>query len=133
MAARLFGPTHYNVLPIVRRVSDELVDHYGGTWNTYEDHPEPYWLDDISVDHWGPMGRGNPIGAVRGWRIARSIIRRNRLGLPVCYIRYRGRIWHPRSGWYRFNPDGIGHYDHVHVTYDFPSQTSGGVCPWRGN
>jgi hypothetical protein len=128
-----FGPTHYNVLNIPKRVANDLTARLGGTWNTYENHPFPYWLDDISVDFWGEFGRGNPIGRIRGWKVARELITRNQLGLPICYIRWRGRIWHPKSGWYKFNPDGIDHNDHVHVTFDLPSQTSGGWCPWRGN
>jgi hypothetical protein len=129
----IFGPTHYNVLPAVKTEADRLVARNGGTWNTYTDHPMPYWLDDISVDFWGERGRGAPVGQRRGWRQARALIQQSGKHIPICYIRWRGMIWHPKSGWYAFNPDGIGHYDHVHVTFDLYSQVAGAPCPWRGN
>jgi hypothetical protein len=127
------GPTHYRVLPVLKRVADRIVSRVGGTWNTYLDHPTGYHLDDISIDFWGPGGRGDPIGRLRGWRVSRRLIRLNRKGLPICYIRWRHRIWHPRTGWYFFNPDGISHDDHVHFTADLFSRVADGVCPWRGN
>lgn len=127
----IFGPTHYNVKPHVRTVANRIANRLNTSWNTYTDHPQPYWLDDISVDFWGPRGRGHRIGMVKGWRVARHLIERNEI--PVCYIRWQHRIWHPKSGWYYFNPDGISHNDHVHVTFDLFSDVAKGRCPWRGN
>lgn len=127
----IFGPTHYNVLPQVRTEVQRIANRHRRSWNTYTNHPQPYWLDDISVDFWGARGRGQRVGRIVGWKICRDLIRR--APLPICYIRWRGRIWHPKSGWYRFNPDGIGHYDHVHVTFDLYSHTGGTRCPWAGN
>jgi hypothetical protein len=126
-----FGPTHYNIRDDLRGLVELLANRHGASWNTYLDHPAPYWLDDISVDYWGRNGRGAPVGRKRGNRIARDLIH-NEHASP-CYIRWRGRIWHPKSGWYSYNPDGIGHYDHVHVTFDLFSHSAGGYCPWRGN
>jgi hypothetical protein len=128
-----FGPTHYNVLDPVRRVATRTAQRFSASWNTYTNHPAPYWLDDISVDFWGPRGRGYPIGRLKGWRLARRLIRLQGKGVPICYIRWQHRIWHPRSGWYFFNPDGIDHDDHVHVTFALYSQVADGPCPWVGN
>lgn len=129
----VFGPTHYNVLPAVRVVVGRLSQRFGTSWNTYTNHPQPWWLDDISVDFWGRRGRGFPVGRWRGRRIVRALIAQTRKGERICYIRWRGRVWNPRAGWRKYNPDGIGHYDHVHVTFDRYSLTAGGYCPWRGN
>jgi hypothetical protein len=127
-----FGPTHYDVRPDVRRLVEAVASDTDTSWNTYTDHPAPYWLDDISVDFWDPTGRGVPIGSYRGWQVCRHLIRQSRLHLPICYIRWRGRIWHPNTPWYDFNPDGISHNDHVHVTFDLYSRIAKGYCPWRG-
>lgn len=129
----IFGPTHYNVQAALKFIAETICAALGCTWNTYENHPQPYWLDDISIDFWGRYGRGNPIGRLVGRRVTRRLIRQHKNNVPICYIRWRGKIWHPKSGWYKFNPDGIGHYDHVHVTFDRYSETAGGNCPWRGN
>jgi hypothetical protein len=128
----IFGPTHWNVLRQVKVLAQLLCTRFERTWNTYENHPYPYYLDDISVDFWGRRGRGSPVGRRAGRRIARALIHQHGHGIPICYIRWRGRIWHPRDGWRRFNPDGIGHYDHVHVTFNLYSNTAEGYCPWRG-
>jgi hypothetical protein len=108
----------------VSRRSNALVRQYGGTWNTYYNHPKGYWLDDVSVDHWGRGGRGGPIGQRRGDSVSAAILKR-REDFPVAWLIWYGRWWRPGIGWAPYTGFSGMHYDHVHVTYYRYSRTCG--------
>lgn len=123
------GPTHYRVKPLVRRRANALVERYGGTWNTYLDHPTGYHLDDVSVDFWGEGGRGVPIGPARGQKIVDQLLATIQL-TPVAWIIWRGRAWRPHTGW-RDYPGWLGlHMGHVHCTFNLYSNTAGAWPSW---
>jgi hypothetical protein len=111
------GATHWNVRPDVRRLAENAVRRVGpASWNTYEGHPWPGW-DAVSVDFWGPAGRGAPIR----WDVALAIRRylMNRPGEP--YIRHTilgHTLWTSFGGESIWTPnDHSGHLRHLHVTW----------------
>lgn len=111
-----FGVTHYRVRPDVARVANQVAARYGCTWNTYEDHPPGYDLDAVSVDFWGPKGRGDFLGPRKRRRISRYI--RNRSGGPRWrWVINSTKGYLPGGG--RFTPKGGAEWNagHVHVTY----------------
>jgi len=112
-----FGPTHWNVRPDVREVAQRIADRYGCTWNTYLDHPPGSGLDRVSVDFWGPGGRGDHLGRFKRRRITRHL--RLRSGHPRWLWIINGRRGYLPSGG-RFSPFGGAAWNrgHVHVTFE---------------
>jgi hypothetical protein len=111
------GATHHNWRPdvhtIVRRI---LAENPSISANTYTDHPWPGW-DEVSVDFWGPGGRGDPIDRAAGLRVRRTLME-----LPgEPYIRHTiwmHQLWTSFGGWSWWEPnDHSGRLRHLHVTY----------------
>lgn len=117
------GATHWNVQSPVRDQAVDVVRRFGGTWNTYLDHPDGYALDDVSVDFWGPGGRGSPVGEARGTDISAWILGQNEI-FPVAWLIWWGWWWRPDIGWKPYGNWMGGHFDHVHVTYLRHSNTA---------
>lgn len=113
-------PTHYNVRQDIARLNRRLIVRHGGSWNTYYNHPPPFWLDATSVDHWGPGGRGTPLGLARGNAILNDIYYdpnppwiRWYIWQGYIWIDGIGRRWHSGDdGW-----SDAGHFRHAHITY----------------
>lgn len=120
------GATHWSVRPRIRRRAERLVRDSSSTWNTYEDHPQGYHLDDVSVDFWGNGGRGDPLPPRVGDRICQRLLNQ-RARLPVAWIIWEGKIWQPHTGWQIYNGWFGDHYDHVHVTFRVRSETAGRI------
>lgn len=118
------GQTHWDVKPKVRRISERFAARNPITWNTYKDHPKGYHLDDVSVDYWGPSGRGDPISQHIGTLIAGRLLQR-RARTPIAWLIWNGRIWQSSTGWQPYNGWQGMHYDHVHVTFRMYSNTAG--------
>lgn len=112
-----FGETHYKVEERLYRRSSKLKTAYGGTWNTYYDHPTGYGLDSTSVDHWGPGGRGAPVSEARGQRIFMAI-QRFAPTLPYRWLIWNGYIYYGNGTSETYDGLGGPHKDHVHVTYE---------------
>ncbi len=110
------GATHYNVTRPVRVSAEDTVARFGGTWNTYHDHPPGYGLDSTSVDYWGLRGRGDPVGEDRGTEITAWLLGQAEL-TPICWLIWWGWWWRPRVGWKPYSGWQGNHKDHVHVTY----------------
>lgn len=111
-----FGPTSWDLRPDVAAVANEVTNRFGGTWNTYIPHPPGSDLSRVSVDFWGPGGRGDKLPRSQRRRISRYL--RERKSSP----RWRWII----NGARRYWPDGTRDHSiggllwnagHVHVTY----------------
>jgi hypothetical protein len=111
-----FGATHYNVTYQVRAVAERVANRYGCTWNTYLDHPPGLGLDALSVDWWGPKGRGDKLGRLKRYRITRYL-RRSR-SIPAWRWLINGRRGYYPDG-SRFVPPGgsLWNAGHVHATF----------------
>lgn len=111
-----FGPTSWAVREDVRAVANHVASRFGCTWNTYLDHPPGLHLDSVSVDFWGPGGRGDKLPADARRRIARYL--RNRTAAPNWRWIINGSHGQYPNG-DRFTPPGGAAWNagHVHVTY----------------
>ena len=111
--------THYDVRADVRRFAQDVVSRFGGSWNTYKDHPEGMNLDATSVDHWGNRGRGHPLLEHEGDAMVAYILGQT-MFRPIRWLIWWGWIWTPKDGWLPYNGWQGLHKDrdaHVHVTY----------------
>lgn len=108
--------THWNVRPDVGQLSGGVCERFGGTWNTYYDHPPGYGLDATSVDHWGDSGRGDAISERVGDQIVAWVLGQHVL-YPVRWLIWFGWIWQPDTGWVKYYGWQGDHTDHVHITY----------------
>lgn len=115
-SAMQWGATSWSVRADVRRVAIETCSRFRTTWNTYENHPPGLGLDEVSVDFWGPGGRGDRLGRLTRRRIARYL--RRRKGAPHYRWIINGQRGYYPSG-ARFTPPGGAEWNagHVHVTY----------------
>jgi len=97
-------------------VADHVAHRYGVTWNTYREHPPGTDLDRVSVDFWGPAGRGDHLGPMKRRRISRYI--RHLDWGPAWRWCINGRRGYLPSG-ARFDPKGGAAWNagHVHITY----------------
>jgi hypothetical protein len=111
-----FGPTHWNVRYDVRGFAARMVRHFGGTWNTYEDHPPGMGLDAVSVDFWGIGGRGDKLRSRRIRRMARRALHMEERPQIRLMIAER-RIWTPAEGWHPHRYDPAWDDGHLHVTF----------------
>lgn len=111
-----FGRTHYNVREDVHELAVQVAGRYGLSWNTYEDHPPGMALDHVSVDFWGPGGRGDMLGPKKRRTVSRHL--RNRIRGPRWrWVINGNRGYYPGGG--TFTPPGGAEWNagHVHVTY----------------
>jgi hypothetical protein len=113
----VFGPTHWDVRPDVRRVANRVAERFDCTWNTYRDHPPGAHLDEVSVDFWGSGGRGDNLPRDKRRKIARYL--RQREGLPRWLWIINGNRGYLPNG-ERFTPPGgrLWNGGHVHVTFE---------------
>lgn len=116
--------THWDVRRAAKRVANRLQNSLATRWNTYYDHPVGYALDDISVDFWGPSGRGDPITPSVGEKICARLLG-NIDDRPIAWLIWNGRIWTPQNGWQPYNGWSGMHKDHVHVTFNMYSRVGG--------
>lgn len=111
-----FGPTSWSWRADVERLAWRFARRYSVAPNTYVDHPPGMHLDTVSIDFWGPGGRGDFINR----RTARHIVRRLRNRKKAPHFRW---IIFDRVGWYpdgtTFTPPGGDSWNagHVHVTF----------------
>lgn len=112
--------THWNVEPHVRDKAEDVRARFGGSWNTYFDHPPGYGLDAISVDHWSASGRGAALGehdgdAMVGWILGQWAPDEIQWLIWWGWIWTPDARWQPYEGWqgYHRGPDA-----HIHITYD---------------
>lgn len=113
-------PTRYTFRQTdVDEVAQYLVENYDCWVNTYVDHPPGWWLDDVSIDIWGPGGRGDQVndsGDAGFWDIFNNGV--------APWIRWCIRdyyIWDDYNGWREFwefdlASDGP-HVMHRHITF----------------
>lgn len=118
------GATHWDVRRDVKAKANRMVELYGGSWNTYENHPQGYFLDDVSVDFWNDRGRGAPIPPTVGSKITSRLLQ-TRARFPIAWLIWEGKIWQPHSGWQDYSGWQGEHFDHVHVTFRLYSDTAG--------
>lgn len=112
--AAALGRTHYDVYGYIKDRADRVNDAIGGlSWNTYDKHiTSPGANEHSTVDHWGPGGRGDPIGKRKGEKTARYIASNMRKGLLDVIFNRRistGGGFRPFSG--------PPHPDHVHTAW----------------
>jgi hypothetical protein len=111
------GPTRYRWVPEVHQVvRDVLRLEPAATANTYVCHPWCGW-GKLSVDFWGPGGRGDPIRRDVALRSLDFVF--NLPGKPFLrhYI-FEHDLWTSFGGhstW--FKDDHYGDLRHLHLTY----------------
>ncbi len=117
------GATHWNVRPDIYRESQHIaINLTGGTWNSYFDHPEGFWRDYTSVDHWYKAGRGDPLPEHLGDAAVAWILGEHTGAMPVEWLIWwgwwiipaDGLGWRPYNGW---QGDHKGKDGHIHITY----------------
>lgn len=111
------GATRWSWTRPVRREVQRILNKYPRvTANTYIGHPWLGW-SRVSVDFWGPGGRGDPIGRKTSKKVLEDL--RERPGPP--YIRHtilEHVLWTSFGGSsYWSADDHSGKLRHVHVTY----------------
>lgn len=114
---RVLGTTHYRWTPEVSAVVQRVLNRWPNvTANTYEDHPWPGW-DGVSVDFWGPGGRGAAIPRKTGRQIRKFLM--NLRGRPMIrhtiWLHQLWTSWGAYSYWAA--EDHSGRLRHLHVTY----------------
>jgi hypothetical protein len=111
------GPTRWRWRKDVRRVIDRLERRYPQARpNTYVGHPWPGW-GRVSVDWWGPGGRGDPIPYNLGWSILNDAFQME-LGPQLRHTIYIHQLWTSFGGYSWWEPDDhSGDLRHVHLTY----------------
>lgn len=111
------GATRWRWRPDVRRVVAYLDQQYPQARpNTYIAHPWPGW-SRVSVDWWGPGGRGDPIA----YDIGRDLLD-HAFSLPwgpdLRHTIYVHQLWTSFGGYSWWSPDDhSGALRHVHLTY----------------
>lgn len=115
------GATHHAVTPLVRRHADDVIERFGGSWNTYRGHGlAPARGEAYTVDYWDPGGRGHALDehrgdAMVGWILGQHVV------IPVKILIWWSYIWLPSRGWHRYSGfqgnHGPGPDAHIHVGY----------------
>ncbi len=115
------GRTHWSVEGFVRTAGEEVRGKFGGSWNSYEGHGlAPARGERLTIDHWGPLGRGDPLDehagdAMVAWILGQNVIRPVRILIWWSWVWYPTRGWEPYSGFQ--GNHGPGPDAHVHVGY----------------
>lgn len=115
-------PTHYDWRADAKAVAREIVEKFDVSVNTYFKHPPDYGrkFEFVSLDVWGPKGRGDPLDPAEGQRVWNYLW--NRRGIGWSWGIYKGRSWGRIKGWDKAPsgpPDSDpGHYRHLHITYE---------------
>jgi hypothetical protein len=111
------GATRHHWTPPVRRVVQLTLSKFpAATANTYVCHPWCGW-GSLSVDFWGPGGRGDAISPDLSVRLRRFLM--NLPGKPLIrHTILEHQLW-TRWGGYSYwgRDDHSGALRHVHVTY----------------
>jgi len=112
----VFGATSWAVRPDVRAVAQTVSRKFGCSWNTYIDHPPGLGLDAVSVDFWGPGGRGDNLPPEKRRQIANYL--KERTGFPRWRWIINGNHGQYADGT-RFTPPGgpLWNRGHVHITF----------------
>jgi hypothetical protein len=111
------GATRWRWRPDVRAVVADLSARYPqARANTYIGHPWRGW-GRVSVDWWGPGGRGDPIAAEIGWQLLEDAFRLP--GAPhLRHTIYVHQLWTSFGGFSWWSKDDhSGRLRHVHLTY----------------
>jgi hypothetical protein len=111
------GPTRWRWRPSVRRVVRHIESNYSGAaCNTYVCHPWCGW-GRVSVDVWGPGGRGDPIAYDLGWKILADVFN-DPSNPPLRHTIYVHQLWTSFGGysWWA-KEDHSGRLRHVHLTF----------------
>jgi len=111
-----FGATHWNVRRDVQSFAARVCRRFGTSWNTYSDHPPGMALDHVSVDFWGPAGRGDHLNGRKIRRMARRCLRMSERPAIRWMIAER-RIWTPDVGWRRHDYRPSWDAGHLHITF----------------
>jgi hypothetical protein len=111
------GATRWRWRPSVRReVARLLAAHPQARANTYICHPWCGW-GRVSVDFWGPGGRGDPIDLHTGYAILRDAMYHP--GAPFLrHTIYLHQLWTSFGGYSDWRADDHSEASrHVHLTY----------------
>src|SRR5215213_3032436 len=111
--------THWDVEPHVREKAEDCVVRFGGSLNTYFDHPPGYGLDSVSVDIWGRGGRGAPLPEADGDACV-SWILGQWAPEQIQWLIWWGWIWTPGGRWQVYSGWQGAHRGadaHIHTTY----------------
>lgn len=111
------GATRYRWRPDVRRVVEALRRKNPRAHpNTYICHPWCGW-GRVSVDWWGPGGRGDPINPEVGHQLLHDAMVMN-FGPNLRHTIYKHQLWTSFGGYSWWAPeDHAGALRHVHLTY----------------
>jgi hypothetical protein len=111
------GATRWRWRRDVRAVVAELSREFPAARpNTYVGHPWVGW-GRVSVDFWGPGGRGDPIQQDLGWQLLHYAFRMP--GKPnLRHTIFLHQLWTSYGGYSFWRPDDhSGALRHVHLTY----------------
>jgi hypothetical protein len=115
------GQEHWNVVPFVRVLANDLAKRYGARWNTYDGHGLPPGRGAaFTIDLWGPNGRGDPLDERKGDAIAAWVLGQHQVQ-PVRLLIWYSWWWRPGVGWKLYpglhGNHGPGQDAHVHIGY----------------
>lgn len=111
------GATRYRWRSDVRAIVSEVLHRWPRvTANTYVCHPWCGWAD-VSVDFWGPGGRGDPLLGETPAQIRRFLMaKRGRPNIRHTILDHQ--LWTSWGGYSRWTRDDhAGRQRHLHVTY----------------
>jgi hypothetical protein len=111
------GATHYRWRADVARTVQQVHRRFSPiSANTYVAHPWPGW-SHVSVDYWGPGGRGDPIREDIGREIREFLF--DLPGAPMIrHTIFQHQLWTSYGGVSYWRPDDhSGALRHLHVTY----------------
>lgn len=116
------GRTHWNLVRHVQVAANEVMNKFGGSWNTYVDHGlPPAKGEHYTVDHWGKGGRGMPLPEAMGDAMCAWILGQHQVR-PVRILIWWSWWWRPGVGWQPYpglyGPHGPGPDAHIHVGYE---------------
>jgi hypothetical protein len=131
---QLRHPTRYFWRPDVESWARWLVTNFNVWCNTYYEYPEGrgfeeasigpdgtvWYIENTSLDVWGPDGRNDPLGLTVGWQIFRIL-----MDYPdppdIRWIIWQATQYGAWNNWEGepFGDDDpfMQHFDHIHVTY----------------
>ena len=116
------GNTHHQLHGYVHEVAQDVVERFGGAWNTYDGHGElSGHSEHQTFDIWGEGGRGDPLPEAQGDAMVAWLLGQREL-TPLALLIWWGWWWRPHIGWQPYPGWGGTHgppYDaHIHVVVE---------------
>lgn len=118
---RPLGRTHWEVTAATKAAASDVIERFGGSWNSYVGHGLwPALGEHRTVDYWARAGRGVPLpehtgDAMVGWILGQHQI------VPVKILIWWSYEWRPHIGWRPYSGfqgnHGPGVDSHIHVGY----------------